>query len=312
MENRIKEIILKGISENNWLDYKIKEYESGNKSRSDLLKDVIAMLNSNESYNEDKFIVMGVADNTLYLKGIDKPRDDNEYQHVFDDIEPRPKIQKGQLSVNGKTISYLYICKSNIQRPYTIKRDLRLNGYSLSLGASFIRKGTVNYPLDNEERKNLIFKTMAYQPGNTELVKQINSMNELKKLEHSDERLSGSRTINPSQNNGKFTFGINEYMFTIKFQAASNNVGRIYSDYDKVKVGKMANRDDLINTFDQSKEKIDFSSRVVTIYSGEIGVSVNKYGKVIFIEMLDIKSQSHGEVEDKISFEWSIVDYIER
>lgn len=309
MDDTVRSILTKKISENNWLDYKIQEYDSSDKSRSKLLKEVIGMLNSEESYGKDKFIIMGVADENLYVKGIANPKDDNEYQNVFDCISPRPCIEKGVVIFNGKNISYLHISKSNIDRPYVIGKEKNLGAFSLSQGASFIRKGTKNYPLKETERLTLTFNTMKYRPGETKLVQQINASIRLKESEFRDENLSGCRTINPEQNNGKFVFGFNEYEFTIKLQSASNNIGRMYSDCNDIKIGKVTKRDNLIKSFNQSNDQVDFSSRVVDLHFNEVGIAVNQFGKIIFIETLTVESQSHGKVEDKITFKWQIVDY---
>lgn len=309
MEDSVKDVIRNKISEKNWLDYKVKEYEISPKSRSSLFKEVIGMLNSEESYGRDKFIIMGIEDESLYQVGIENPRDDNEYQDEFDNIKPRPKIEKGEIRIDDKTISYLAIFNDNNERPYVMKNDVSLEKYSLSQGASFIRRGTANYPLKEEKRYNIKFKTMKYKPGKTKIIQQINAAIRLKEFDYQDENLAGERTINPSQNNGKFNIGYNEFNFPIKFQSASNSTGRIYSDYGNIKVGKISNRVNLIETFNQSTDQIDFSSRVVDIYSDEVGVAVNEYGKIVFIEFLYVESQGHGKPEDKITFNWQIVDY---
>ncbi len=62
------------------------------------------MLNSEELMEKDKYIIIGVEDKTLSLRGIVKEewRDDNEWQNLLDKINPRPHVQTGIVDFKDK------------------------------------------------------------------------------------------------------------------------------------------------------------------------------------------------------------------
>ena len=101
IENKIKEILKELPNENSKLDYKSIEYTT--EKKGDLIKDILAMLNSLEAYNENKFIIFGINDNKEII-GLEKNMfDDAHYQNIIDEyINPRPKIETGQIEYNDK------------------------------------------------------------------------------------------------------------------------------------------------------------------------------------------------------------------
>ena len=97
----ITETLSRLPSECAYLDYKEIPYLKDH--YHDLIKDVIAMLNSEEGIGYNKAIIFGVSDNIPRdLRGIDsflantpEKFDDASYQTVFDRVTPRPHITVG-------------------------------------------------------------------------------------------------------------------------------------------------------------------------------------------------------------------------
>ena len=122
-ERELLDILTRLPSESPMLDYKIAPYDSNHKA--ELIKDVCSFLNCTESYEQDKFIVIGVADKEKYKKGIDNNRmpDDKYFQDLWKIIQPRPHVETGEIKFEGKWYGYILICKDNDERVYSIIKD---------------------------------------------------------------------------------------------------------------------------------------------------------------------------------------------
>lgn len=303
-ENKVKNIISSRMNENSWIDYKISDYTNNEKGKMEQLKDVIAMLNSKESFGKDKFIIFGVVDRTLYPKGIDSNmRDDNEFQNVFDLIKPRPIIETGRVENDRKIFGYIHIGSQNIQRPYTVKSE-----DIYPEGTSFIRVGSTNRGLPDVDRQEFIVEQILNRKESSKVIQKIELNNQMKLNDYTAKNFIGEKIINPSLNNGQFVIGTNEYLFNIKFQAASNHIARIYDDLG-INHGKATFK---IKFEESSAEnidlnEIDFSSRVVEYTVKDIAVIVNEYGKILVLKFTEIGSRSHGALQDKLVFHWKIL-----
>ena len=149
-----------------YLDYKEIPYikrEYGN-----LVKDVIAMLNSEEGIGKDKAIIFGIPDETHELKGIDgflqsaaEKFDDASYQDIFDKIAPRPALSAGILSFRGRTFGYIFASKdANREWVYEVKENVIPNQNvpprcCAMQGQAFTRRGSKNYVMMQEDREHL-------------------------------------------------------------------------------------------------------------------------------------------------------------
>ncbi|MGO2892602.1 helix-turn-helix domain-containing protein [Enterococcus devriesei] len=303
VENMIEQLIRQKVNENSFLDYKQIEYSNDNKGKMELIKDVIAMLNCEESFEKDKFIIFGVVNENLYAKGIDSMRDDNEFQNDFDLITPRPTIGTGQVDIEGKHFGFIFIGRENTDRPYTVKRDC-----IYPTGTSFIRVGTTNRGLPDEVRKEFMFSRFLSQKEPSQILQQIELKNELRKTDYSSEGFAGEREIDPSLNDGLFVIGKNEYTFNIKFQVASNNLSRIYNDagirnarwISDIEFGE-------ISMDDIELSDVDFSSNIVDYGLEDISIIINDYGKVLLLVFVDMGSKSHGAPKDMVKFKWKIL-----
>ena len=113
VEDQVREILSKFPSECAYLDYKIITYAKS--KEHEFIRDIIAMLNSEEAIKKDKFIIIGVDEKERFLRGIDLDswRDDNEWQNLIDKISPRPHVQSGVAKYEGRDFGYFYISKDN-------------------------------------------------------------------------------------------------------------------------------------------------------------------------------------------------------
>lgn len=293
VEKKVKDILDNKLNEKPSLDYKFKEYDlNSEKDKFELIKDVIAMLNTEEAFIEDKYILMGVVEKPeVYAKGLDEQmKDDNEYQHVFDSIKPRPKVETGNINYNDKNIGYIYIRKENYNRSYTSWVKSPTN----SSGISFIRKGTTNVSLDDKTREKLILKkydnqAIDFSPAYGEILKH----NEIKnKLFYSNENTVGKIEINPDNNDGLFTIGAGIKEFRIKFEVANNEIARIYND-EGIQIAKLQNKAFLLteNINQKDIEHLDFTSRCREYKKDDLAVIVNKMGKIALITFQEINSK---------------------
>lgn len=306
IENKIKKIINNKENEKSTLDYKVKEYNLSKNNKWEMIKDVIAMLNSNEAFGKDKFIILGITDRQFYIKGLeDGMRDDNEYQHLFESIEPRPKIETGEIIIDNKTVGYIYIDKDNNERPYAIAKDNEM----YCEGASFIRKGSTNVSLDNKTRETMILKKYTEESNVDEAYQEILDKNAIKSevLYKSKDR-EGHEKIDPSNNNGKFVIGEGLFEFILKFDVANNGVARIYDDYG-IKISRLKNKASLFDNYQEiTFMYLDFTSRYRRYETSDLAVIINKMGKHALLTFINITSESHGANSDLIEFKWKILN----
>lgn len=168
----ILEILSKLPSECAYLDYKEIPYRKDH--YHDLIKDVIAMLNSEDGIGFNKAIIFGVSDNIPHdLKGIDpylagstEKFDDASYQTVFDRITPRPHITVGTVIYQERTYGYVFMdADLNRGRIYEVKETYVSHSPAKSAvytGQAFTRRGSKNYVMFQSDRDNL--KAMCGMP----------------------------------------------------------------------------------------------------------------------------------------------------
>lgn len=316
--NNVKEILKYLPSENCQLDYKVKEYEiTKDGNTTELIKDVLAMLNSNEAYEMDKYIILGVTDQK-YIKGLYIPMaDDNQYQSIFDTyITPRPIIETGELKYSNKLIGYIYINKTNLIIPYEVKKEKKDSKKTLSIGASFIRKGSINIELQQEDRETLMLKRSEKHPNENNLYNAIKRITHARiELNNKNKNSEGTAKFDPSSNNGCYTIGKKAFEFTPKFEAASNDTARIYNDFGNISIGKVKNfrENPIFNDFNKFNKKniqdLDFSSRLQNFNKNDLAILVNTHGNIALIYFDIIESESHGKEKDLLKFNWKIYTY---
>ena len=135
--------LIETVDENEFVDYKEKEYSKDNKS--DLIKDLLSMANS--LYSGDKFIIVGVRDEPgveRKVVGIERVQDQEIYQSWIEPfVEPRIKFDYKVIKYKEKDIGIYVISKENNNKPYMIKKEFT-NGKRLNEGDCFIRHNSKN------------------------------------------------------------------------------------------------------------------------------------------------------------------------
>lgn len=140
MRNIIKDLIENGFESAN-LDFKEKMYPSN--GTPDLLKDILAMANSN--HESGKYIIMGVKDDLTkgrIITGIVKEQivDSSNYQQfILNNIEPDLDFNLHYVDYKDKLIALIEISNS-IDKPYMTKKQYK----NLNQGLIIIRKGSTN------------------------------------------------------------------------------------------------------------------------------------------------------------------------
>jgi len=156
--------------ENSCLDYKLFPYD--NEKMPEFVKDLCAFLNSEEAYNKDKYVMIGIGDKKNIIGLTTVPmQDDRFYQAAADCISPRPLIETGTFKhkIKGKefTFGYIYISKENTDRVYEINKDCFYkqdkNEYTLDkafhmvavASTAWIRRGSCKRVLDEYTRRKI-------------------------------------------------------------------------------------------------------------------------------------------------------------
>lgn len=114
----------------------------------------------------------------------------------------------------------------------------------------------------------------------------------------------GSFTFDYSNNNGEFTIGKDEYLFTTKWSKSSNRNIHAYSDHPSIdSIARIK------APFELAKElngDFDFSSRVRTPNIGDGIVWKNKNGKYAVTRITSIKDDTRGDDADELTCEYVI------
>ncbi|SEA85794.1 Putative DNA-binding domain-containing protein [Eubacterium aggregans] len=157
---------LPNVNEKSTIDFKIAPYPKN--KMADFISDVIAMLNSIEGYRKDKYIIIGIVDETKYAKGIsifDMP-DDSHFQNLLDKIAPRPIVETGTVQVDSQTYGYIYIPKDNKERVYEVSENYgQGTAKEVKVGQSFIRMGSKTSVISNENRSYIKFQKTYIEPN---------------------------------------------------------------------------------------------------------------------------------------------------
>ncbi len=153
VEDSIREILTRLPSENSCLDYKQIPYKK--EKYHDLIKDVISMLNSEDGYTQDKYLIFGVTDAHVKI-GLRIPMpDDSEIQAIMDKIRPRPEIQSGKLIFESLEFGYIMINGSNNERVYEVKHTYPEQTHEIHEGQAFIRRCTSTRIMNQSDRRRI-------------------------------------------------------------------------------------------------------------------------------------------------------------
>ncbi|MBS1525334.1 MAG: ATP-binding protein [Bacteroidetes bacterium] len=151
------EDLIKYSNENSYLEIKLIEYRG--EIRGNLIKDVMALANSN--YTGDRYIVIGVKKHAgdIELNEIESPEDSaGIQQYIHENIEPELEIKYEPFLFEGHKLALLTICNPTDQ-PYLAIKDISNKKAKLvSKHDCFIRKGTHQLRLSRSDLDRMYAK----------------------------------------------------------------------------------------------------------------------------------------------------------
>lgn len=141
---------------------------------------------------------------------------------------------------------------------------------------------------------------LGKNPFSSETATEIDIKTSIEKGLYSSPAMSGTVTFRYDNNNGDYTIGSGDFLFVTHWSGAANNAIYAY--------GKIGYKDDCKDypTADQVSN-FNFSSRVRTIYTGEVFVYQNQQGHFAAIKLGSVDSKSHGRHHDEMTFEYKIL-----
>ena len=143
---------------------------------------------------------------------------------------------------------------------------------------------------------------LGISPYNKENAKAIEVKNAIEKTKYHSPDMKGSVSFNHTNNSGKFFIGTGEYEFVTSWSTAGHN--SIYAYRDSVKeIGYKTGFDKIPSL--KEIQSFDFTSRVRTVYVGEVVVWMNQYGNFAVTKITDVTCPSMG-VEGNLSFDYII------
>lgn len=309
VKSNIKKILESKASESNTLDYKSKEYTKD--GLSDFFRDTISFLNSNESYGKDKYIIFGVS-NGGNLTGLNGDmRDGNEYQDLADKISNRPEIISGQMKFQDADIGYIFIPgedNKNSNRVYEMKKD-----YGSSIRKfvgerqGFIRKGSVNYALTELERREIHEEMiLSGHSKENDISLEIAAKKKFNKEKYETTDKEGIIEFECENNGHLFSVINEEFIFLLNWYTLNKDVAliRVGNGEDIGYLNKSTSwpPSTHINDYD------DINSHDRTIHKNESFIMINRHEKIIGIRLLSADSKAHGDLKDKVVFEFKCID----
>jgi hypothetical protein len=117
--------------------------------------------------------------------------------------------------------------------------------------------------------------------------------------------LSGAATFDYSNNNGGYTIGAGDMAFELAWSGGSNTAVHAYTDPPSIRSIVLAVG---VQRFQDIEDALQFdtSSRVRTPHLGEIVVWQNTAGYFAAVIVQALKSRSHGDAVDEITFKYAI------
>lgn len=220
-EDTVIKLLSKLPGECAWIDYKVQVYSK--EKMSDAIKDSIAMLNSNEAFGKDKYLIFGVAEvepHKYHPVGIKSSfPDDAHFQNLFDKIVPRPTIETSVVEINKLSFGYFFISKENNDRVYEVALDYG-NGATaiVKQGQSFIRVGSTTRHISPQEREDILAYKLSkgLGPPNKSLL-ALQAIDTIEQHKYTCREDNGTITFQSDNNNGRYNLGHSDRLFTVVF-----------------------------------------------------------------------------------------------
>lgn len=215
-EIQLKELILCG-NECTYLDYKKVEYNKDNKS--ELIKDIVSMANSN--HIGEKYIIIGIKHTPgqdLDICGVEAITDEANYQQLLqENVEPEINFQYFDMIINDKKIAVFRIFDTT-NKPYLLKK----HHDKLEKGDGWIRVGSKKRPLIRNDLEQMY--------SDRDLKKQYEEKKVVKRIEKLHKELL---IIDSIEIEKKLLDQLSE-----KFRSASSFINEIKNQIENSKLGR--------------------------------------------------------------------------
>lgn len=305
MIDQIKRIIESIPSEGAEVDYKVQDYSQDKKA--DFIIDIIAMLNSNEAFAKDKFIIFGIISSTKYRKGINVFTDDADYQTLLDKISPRPTICTGEIDYDGLRYGYIFVSKENRERVYEVEQEYICSNSAVYKSQSWIRKGSRNYLITQDERNKIFGDSLKMGLVRSEDSVLLGALanNKLTRSQYTNTNFQDTIIFDPRVNNGEYVLGAGLYQFSIRMYVVNNGAAHI-----RTCNGELIGYKDCNMSWTTLSEMSAFDTSAIDrrLEKNEICIVINRAGKKAAIQLVDAKSKSHGAGKDEIMIEYKIYE----
>jgi hypothetical protein len=126
-----------------------------------------------------------------------------------------------------------------------------------------------------------------------------------KKVNYTNQRLSGRVTFDYSNNNGRYIIGNKELMFETAWSKASDDSIHIYNDPASIEGVALAIGKHHISDITNASSN-DMSSRSRTPQEGDIVILKNRFGNFAALMINDIKDRTRSDNRDKLTFDYVI------
>ena len=137
--------LIKKNKETEVVDFKLRFYAK--ECKFDMIKDMVSFANS--CIEEDKYIIFGFDNKTNIFNNVDYDiiEDISNYVQLLNEyVEPFLDFTIDRFNYNNTDMACLCIKKTNVNRPYLIKKEFSKNGkIFLRRGEIYIRKNANNF-----------------------------------------------------------------------------------------------------------------------------------------------------------------------
>lgn len=203
-DQMVRDILAELPSESDYLDYKQQPYaEKGKKfeiiKKREILKDVIAMANAQQTPTDYRFIIVGISNDRKHI-GVDisKCYDDASYQGLFGKIEPHLSVNTGVVDFQGKMYEYFCI-KPEAHSVYTVTEKCDFDSEGTLLHTAFVRRGSTTGSLTNAEIMQIqsaaLREEAEKKTGENRLLQVQKIMVEAALIGTWDEKMAGDREV---------------------------------------------------------------------------------------------------------------------
>lgn len=142
-------------------------------------------------------------------------------------------------------------------------------------------------------------------PFNKEIVNQRILEAEIQSSTYLNPDLKGNVSFDYSNNSGKYTIGTGSFSFSTQWSKAGKTSIHVYNDSENIEKIALIKSLDNLEEF-TSTSGLDFTSRARSPKIGDVVVWINTFGNIAITKILDIKDDTRGDNNDRLTFEYQI------